>query len=714
MQKKTRTKQIAAIIIALMQAALMLSAGILADRDRLATSDYSSDWLTDRGEIVRLDDLNTSDYGGSVSVVKKLPADLGRNDALCFISNNSSIEINVDGKLIYEYTQGPNFTGRGYGTAYHTVGLHEEWKGSEVKITVTGVFRDGRGGYIRKLSVEEAGAYRGRIVLGLLIPLIISFSIMLIGIDLLFIRAVFPRTKGQPDLIALAITAILNGIWLANDTGFFRLTLNAVIFSRVTDFILMHAWVLPLQLFIYSATHERKRKFKVIAIGLAMLDAAIFIGARFALGTDMSALTEFLVAYYVCAVALIAAMLVSNRNYCREIGVEYKRPFFYSATIALVVSGFTDLLIFASGVRSVTGRADFVRLGFCIFFLLVAIETIRVISNAQTSARREQFINKMLQYAVSANDPDDSIKAIMEYFGKEFGVPHGYIFENQRNGNFHNTYEWFAEGAYIPEDTSYHDVPFEGMIDGLYEIFDKEHRLIVEYSEETKALNKRLYEIMTNNRINRMVLGPLEYKGELIGFLGLDDAPEENCKEIANITWLASYFITQLIMQRNEKRELIRNSQYDSLTGAKNRRALDEFEAEQGDIHPYGLVMCDINGLKRVNDSEGHEAGDALIIDVANALTEAFGSEYVFRLGGDEFAIYSFAGTEEEFKDQVGLARAAIKRRGRSASMGAVYVTDDSQKREEVRAAADALMYREKEEYYKGRNDRRIWGQAPN
>ncbi|MBQ7606071.1 MAG: hypothetical protein IJU59_06280, partial [Firmicutes bacterium] len=92
MQKKTRTKQIAAIIIALMQAALMLSAGILADRDRLATSDYSSDWLTDRGEIVRLDDLNTSDYGGSVSVVKKLPTDLGRNDALCFISNNSSIE----------------------------------------------------------------------------------------------------------------------------------------------------------------------------------------------------------------------------------------------------------------------------------------------------------------------------------------------------------------------------------------------------------------------------------------------------------------------------------------------------------------------------------------------------------------------------------------------------------------------------------------------
>lgn len=707
MQKKTRLKQIAVIVISLIQIALMLSVNILADRERLATSDYSYDWVNDRGEIVRLDDLNTTDYGGSVSVTKRLPATLDETDALCFISNNSAIEIYIDGRPIYEFTQEPNFTGSGYGIAYHTVGLHEEWKGCEVKITVSALFKDGHGGYIKKISLEESQAYRGRIIKGLLIPLIISFSIMLIGVDLLFVRVVLPRKKSQPDLIALGITAILNGIWLANDTGFYRLVLNTVVFSRVIDYILMHAWVLPMLIFMYSVTRERKRSFRAIAFALTAIDAAIFLGARFILGIDMATLTEFLAAYYVCATALIAAMLVSDRKYCRAMGYEYKKPFFYSATVALVVCGFTDLLIYAAGVRSVTGRADFVRLGFCIFFLLVTIETVRAVSNEQTSARRERFINRMLHYAVSANDPDDSIKAIMEYFGKEFEVPHSYIFENQRNGIFHNTYEWFAEGAYIPEDTSYHDVPFEGMIDGLYVVFNKEHRLIVEYSEETKKFCEPLYAIMTRNKIKRMVLGPLEYQGELIGFLGLDDAPEENSKEIADITWLASYFVTQLIMQRNEKRELLRNSHYDSLTGAKNRRAMDEFEEQQGDVLPYGLVMCDINGLKRLNDSEGHEAGDALIIDVADGLKEAFGEEYVFRLGGDEFVIYSFDGTKDEFDDRVALARAAIKRRGRSVSMGAVYVTVASQKREEVKAEADALMYKEKEEYYKDRNDRR-------
>jgi GGDEF domain-containing protein len=40
-----------------------------------------------------------------------------------------------------------------------------------------------------------------------------------------------------------------------------------------------------------------------------------------------------------------------------------------------------------------------------------------------------------------------------------------------------------------------------------------------------------------------------------------------------------------------------------------------------------------VDFLTRENDSEGHEAGDALIIDVADGLMEAFGSEYVFRLG---------------------------------------------------------------------------------
>lgn len=52
-----------------------------------------------------------------------------------------------------------------------------------------------------------------------------------------------------------------------------------------------------------------------------------------------------------------------------------------------------------------------------------------------------------------------------------------------------------------------------------------------------------------------------------------------------------------------------------------------------------GLIVADVNGMKLVNDNEGHGAGDCLIIETAHALANEFGVECVFRTGGDEFLV---------------------------------------------------------------------------
>lgn len=80
----------------------------------------------------------------------------------------------------------------------------------------------------------------------------------------------------------------------------------------------------------------------------------------------------------------------------------------------------------------------------------------------------------------------------------------------------------------------------------------------------------------------------------------------------------------------------------DSLTGVRNRRSYDEFinmvthGEYDGDI--LGLLVCDINGLKKINDELGHPSGDALLKDftynLSSLLPEA---STVYRIGGDEF-----------------------------------------------------------------------------
>lgn len=82
-------------------------------------------------------------------------------------------------------------------------------------------------------------------------------------------------------------------------------------------------------------------------------------------------------------------------------------------------------------------------------------------------------------------------------------------------------------------------------------------------------------------------------------------------------------------------------STHDSLTGLYNRTHFDsEFNRLQnGLLLPVSIVIVDLDGLKTVNDTAGHDAGDYLIISVARVLSEAVGTEGILaRIGGDEFA----------------------------------------------------------------------------
>ncbi|MCR4866762.1 MAG: GGDEF domain-containing protein [Lachnospiraceae bacterium] len=172
------------------------------------------------------------------------------------------------------------------------------------------------------------------------------------------------------------------------------------------------------------------------------------------------------------------------------------------------------------------------------------------------------------------------------------------------------------------------------------------------------------------------------------------------------IWWAGEHVIIE--KERAMQKKLFGYSFKDSLTGVGNRRALDDFEKTKLErTKPFGYIMCDINGLKRTNDTKGHEAGDHLIIDVVTCLKEVFGPENVFRIGGDEFVAYVLDTSREEIKRQVEYANELIEQKGHSASIGSVYCDDRSMSLGDIKKQADALMYAAKKNYYQGREDRR-------
>jgi diguanylate cyclase (GGDEF)-like protein len=96
---------------------------------------------------------------------------------------------------------------------------------------------------------------------------------------------------------------------------------------------------------------------------------------------------------------------------------------------------------------------------------------------------------------------------------------------------------------------------------------------------------------------------------------------------------------------RSRSRELESQANTDALTGLGNLRHLQRelaqmLEMQKRYSHPFGLLLMDIDGLKRVNDSQGHQAGDRLLMQVAMALKRSIRSvDVAARIGGDEFCV---------------------------------------------------------------------------
>ena len=105
-------------------------------------------------------------------------------------------------------------------------------------------------------------------------------------------------------------------------------------------------------------------------------------------------------------------------------------------------------------------------------------------------------------------------------------------------------------------------------------------------------------------------------------------------------------------------------STHDSLTGLYNRAYFDhmlDLEADQIEV-PVSILILDVNGLKKVNDTSGHGAGDALLQDTANVLLRAMrGEDTVARIGGDEFVVVMPATDREAAQKVVDRIQASIR-----------------------------------------------------
>lgn len=167
---------------------------------------------------------------------------------------------------------------------------------------------------------------------------------------------------------------------------------------------------------------------------------------------------------------------------------------------------------------------------------------------------------------------------------------------------------------------------------------------------------------------------------------------------------------TQIIDEEKRREErLIRESTTDKLTHCYNRRAYENDMHNYSDNHDedFVFISIDVNGLKKVNDSMGHAAGDELLSGAARCMRRCFGDVgKVYRTGGDEFAIILFADDEKLAELKETFEKAVESWSGKtvkslSVSCGYVCAKEFPDfTAEEIAKLADVRMYEEKADHY--------------
>ena len=312
----------------------------------------------------------------------------------------------------------------------------------------------------------------------------------------------------------------------------------------------------------------------------------------------------------------------------------------------------------------------------------------------------DHLLQKCLRILHETTHLSQAMDTILERLGRFFSADRTYIFEI-RHSRLNNTHEWCARNVQ-PQKSRLQNLNFS-VIDRWMPYFS-EHKCVSLLNVETiRQTDPEEYRLLKLQNIHSLIVAPLEINGKLGGFIGLDNPPMNKAKNIKPLLLSLAYFIASARIAAEKTTLLERMSYIDSMTGTGNRnafiRATKDLEYDLSS-HSVGIIFLDLNNLKHLNDTYGHESGDSAIISLAHFLQSFFRTREIYRTGGDEFVVLCIDYPQEHFTRHVEAMQKVLRHNKQlSVALGSVWDIAP-QSIEELIHRADQEMYIAKKKYH--------------
>ena len=266
--------------------------------------------------------------------------------------------------------------------------------------------------------------------------------------------------------------------------------------------------------------------------------------------------------------------------------------------------------------------------------------------------------------------------------------------------------EAFSKDTKLLPMSNYLDDSFFGIAESWKDTIAGSNCLIVKNDHDMEVVRERnpvWHESLTSAGGKTIVLFPLEFKDELLGYIWAINFNYEAADTIKETLELTTFILASELYSYKLMDKLHILSSKDMLTGVMNRNEMNNYVDELSvdtSKDSIGILFADLNGLKVINDSEGHTAGDNLLKSAADALTEVFSVRDIFRAGGDEFVVILTNITEDDLAvKEKKLREVSVKYDRLSFAIGTAFIKDGSGLHSALRLA-DERMYADKNRYY--------------
>ncbi|MCC6093789.1 MAG: GGDEF domain-containing protein [Eubacterium sp.] len=312
----------------------------------------------------------------------------------------------------------------------------------------------------------------------------------------------------------------------------------------------------------------------------------------------------------------------------------------------------------------------------------------------------ETWANKAITSGIMEKDPSEGVQKMVDSVGLGLRSEHTLIFEERQDGTASCTYEWCSPD-YPPVRNELQSVIIE-KLRPLYRMF--ETNKVVMISDYQAFLREHSDFWLPGENIRNAISGHIRNSGKSFGFtLVLNALDQEFYKEGYVLSALTD-FVAVMMQNRNNIQEALERSMRDPMTGVLNRAGLANYLKSRKRQGTAAVFSTDINGLKVLNDHQGHLAGDHLIHTISDILVSVSDKDHVFRMGGDEFLMIRQGMDETAADDLIIRIREICRVKGVSMAIGYTIHAGGINDMDEILREADKAMYEDKGRYYHRRS----------